>query len=370
MPEYPHDFSQLLHQLRTNELALSERVIGTMISVGCNGSYYFDWIHANLGAPTKHLGLEFYLPKPVALPQNVEWIQNTAGNMSAVDDQCADLVFAGQTVEHLWADEFSGFILESARVLKSGGRLIIDSPNEEITEALVWNHPEHTIELRPADIIALLNHAGFDIVKSIGHWLCRDPSNQELIALRPDDADANWTVERRISLGRSDPSRCFSWWIEARRSERLPNASAVWRGVAEMWQTYYRRRVRRMMQSQSTERFLRSGRQWAIGPAGWNGALVFGPRCPLRPGQYLICFRTDPYNFGVSPGHVEVFESDLDQGLGKILATRPLPVASADGVITLEITLGETKFGLEFRLWFNCVYPLSAEVGVDIFRSQ
>jgi hypothetical protein len=65
----------------------------------------------------RHVGVEAYESMPDDLPAYVEWIVNTADKMSGVENSSVDLVFAGQTTEHLWADELAGFLLESHRVL-------------------------------------------------------------------------------------------------------------------------------------------------------------------------------------------------------------------------------------------------------------
>ena len=152
---------EIIHQLRTEELRRNEGTEGTLVSIGCMGATYFDWIHENLGYPHKHIGLEYYAPRPDILPPNVVWIANTAGNMADVATGSVDLIFGGQVVEHLWADELVNFFHECCRVLKPGGRLMFDTPNERITSHAGWKHPEHTIEFRPDDARTLLDHLGF-----------------------------------------------------------------------------------------------------------------------------------------------------------------------------------------------------------------
>jgi hypothetical protein len=115
---YATDFNSSLHHLRTDELRRTGPENGVVISVGCSDLTYFDWVHQNLGIPRTHIALEFYREKPTGLPATVEWIPNTAGNMRDVPTGCADLLFAGQVVEHLWPEELAGFFFEAARVLK------------------------------------------------------------------------------------------------------------------------------------------------------------------------------------------------------------------------------------------------------------
>lgn len=74
------------------------------MSVGCAGTWYFEWIRDKC-APLHHTGIEFYSPRPADLPHGVDWVVSTAGNMEAVGDHSADLLFSGQNIEHLWPED-------------------------------------------------------------------------------------------------------------------------------------------------------------------------------------------------------------------------------------------------------------------------
>ncbi|WP_457302600.1 methyltransferase domain-containing protein, partial [Phyllobacterium sp. P5_D12] len=141
------DVSYLMHDSRGALLRGMPSGAQRLLSAGCAGKWYFDWIEQTYGRVQEHLGIEYYMPKPEGLADNVTWITNTASDMSGVDDASCDLVFSGQNLEHLWPEEVSGFLLEGARVLKPGGHVVIDSPNRLLTAPLNWSHPEHTIEL-------------------------------------------------------------------------------------------------------------------------------------------------------------------------------------------------------------------------------
>lgn len=144
------DVNHLLHHLRGQALEGLPKRARQFVSVGCAGTWYFEWI-AEKCAPLRHTGIEFYSPKPDDLPESVEWIANTAGDMRALSDGSADVLFSGQNIEHLWPHDIAAFLLESHRVLETGGLLVVDSPNRRITSRLGWSHPEHTIELEPGE---------------------------------------------------------------------------------------------------------------------------------------------------------------------------------------------------------------------------
>ena len=133
----------------------------SVLSVGANGSWYFEWFRQSVGDVTEHIGIEAYLPRPDDLPGYVTWVANTADQMIDVASGSVDLVFAGQTTEHLWAHELVGFLSEAHRVLRAGGRLSLDSPNQHVTQHLLWSHGEHTIELDEQEFSELLELAGF-----------------------------------------------------------------------------------------------------------------------------------------------------------------------------------------------------------------
>jgi SAM-dependent methyltransferase len=179
------DINHTLHDSRSARLRQLPRFSGAMLSAGCAERWYFDWISARTGHHGRHIGIEFYSPQPADLPDNVEWIANTAGDMNAVADATCDVVFSGQNLEHLWPQDVIGFFLESYRVLKQGGLLIVDSPNRLITEPLVWSHPEHTVELTPEEARRLTELSGFEVIVVKGIWLCRDSRTGRMLPFDP-----------------------------------------------------------------------------------------------------------------------------------------------------------------------------------------
>jgi hypothetical protein len=101
------DVNLLLHQFRTAFLRAMPPGARRLLSAGCAGGWYFDWVTQSYGPVEEHLGIEYYVDPPADLPANVTWIRNTVGNMSAVEDRSCDLVFSGQNLEHLWPEELA-----------------------------------------------------------------------------------------------------------------------------------------------------------------------------------------------------------------------------------------------------------------------
>jgi hypothetical protein len=92
------DVNYLLHHSR-GALLRACRPPGAqrLLSAGCAGKWYFDWIEETYGRVPEHLGIEYYMPKPEGLPDNVTWIANTASDMSAVASAAAIWCFPVRT---------------------------------------------------------------------------------------------------------------------------------------------------------------------------------------------------------------------------------------------------------------------------------
>lgn len=239
------DFNHLLHELRTIELRGLPLDGGVLLSAGCAGRWYFDWLEDAVGPIDRHIGVERYSPEPDDLPANATWIAESASAMPGVDDGSVDVVFSGQNLEHLWIDDMVGFFAESHRVLRSGGWLVVDSPNRLAVEALGWVHPEHTIEITADEAIGLFEAAGFDIRSVRGLWSCRSRSGQWL-SLVPEPGDVATILERSVSP--RDPAGDFVWWIDAQRAERGVDRDRLRGRVEQLFATHWTDRVNRNAQ--------------------------------------------------------------------------------------------------------------------------
>jgi len=138
LPAVFTDYLAALHEARTFCLGGMPPGARTVLSVGASGPWYFDWFARAYGHVERHIGVEAFLPCPVELPENVEWLaSDLAGpdGVAAVLSGTVDLVFSGQNIEHLWPEQVVAFLVESNRVLRSEGWLVVDSPNRNLTEA-------------------------------------------------------------------------------------------------------------------------------------------------------------------------------------------------------------------------------------------
>jgi Methyltransferase domain len=211
--------------------------------------------------------------------------------MSDVASASCDLVFSGQNIEHLWPGEAAGFLAESARVLRSGGHLVVDSPNRALTAALNWSHPEHTVELTVEEITQLLNLSGFDVMKCAGLWLCRDPRTGRVLPFDANAPESEWTVTERLIAALDTPGNAFLWWVEARRNDRPPDQSTIADMLANIFREHWPERVQRLIVAQGRSCEPRDDGVWITASAGEAGLVFFGPSMPLRAGCYRCSFQ-------------------------------------------------------------------------------
>lgn len=351
----PIDFNLLLHHSRSALLrAMPATGVNTIISAGCSGNWYFDWIESRYGSVKKHIGIEYYSPQPANLPQNVEWIVNTVSEMSDISDKSCELVFSGQNIEHLWPEEISGFLLEAARVISPGGHLVIDSPNRAVTSQFNWSHPEHIIELTVEEIKKLVTWAGFDVVKVHGIWLCQDPLSNRLLSLEPDTTDLEWSTTERIINALEYPQNSFIWWLEACRSERFPVKEEIELEIKRIFEIAWPERIQRLsigsgMSIQQREH-KGSSEPWIMSKAGQGGILIYGPYMPLQAGNYTItylisCSSDLSKNQIVARCDVMTGESDDP------IALMDVTVADIKEIpeIKLSFQLSKMTFGMQFR---------------------
>lgn len=361
------DFNLMLHDLRGFELARMPRITGTMLSAGCAGAYYFEWIRSTYGPVPKHIGLELFLPEPPELPDYVEWIARSCIDMEGIEDESVELLFSGQNIEHLYGSDVVDFLLESHRVIQPGGWLVVDSPNRLVTQDLLWSMPEHTVEFTPDEIRELMTLAGFDVESIRGQWLCREPSTN------PDNPDAGrlydlWgtpgqplpdrEVVRRIAIAGDHPEHSFSWWAEARRSGRAPDVEGLRRRHTEIYAEQWPARMNRLRSvvgvrdESGPVPVVRAG---AMEP----GFLMYGPYTPFPEGDYVATVklrRTGPTTAG------EIARIDICAGEDSSveLAERSLTAEDLPDGQWVSVDL---PFTADSLLWYGQVRVLSHGMG-------
>lgn len=362
------DVNLLLHALRSIELGRMPRASGTVLSAGCSGTLYFDWLRECYGPIDRHIGLELYLPEPDELPAGVEWLKASVADMTGVPDGSISLAFSGQNFEHLFGDDAVDFLLECHRVLEVGGHLVIDSPNRDVASAATWTQPEHTIEFTPGEGAELVTLAGFDVTAVRGVWLCVDPQTGQPLDLFAEHGQqpAAQDILRRAMLAADNPEGSFIWWLEATRSTRPPDVDALRARHAEIFRLAWAERQQRLSHLVGSVTATSNGRVVSVaqGEAGWA---MFGPYMPLTPSRYEATFtvrRQSP----CAPDAV-VVELDIATGGGVVLAQRAVlgsELPEGEWVpLVVAADVDELVWGGQFRA------HSSGEAAVDIqFRSD
>ncbi|WP_233224469.1 glycosyltransferase [Thiomonas sp. X19] len=95
-------------------------------------------------------------------------------------DESVDLIWSGQSIEHVSPEAGRRMCKSAFRVLRKDGAFCLDTPNRQLTEIHTrgigggFIHPEHCIEYRPEQLKQLLLDAGFVIKQSLG--VCEMPN--------------------------------------------------------------------------------------------------------------------------------------------------------------------------------------------------
>ena len=366
------DYLTALHEARTFCLGDMPAGARTVLSVGASAAWYFDWFARSYADVERHIAVEAFLPRPVELPDNVEWLAaDLAGpdGVASVASGSVDLVFSGQNIEHLWPEQVVALLAESNRVLRPEGWLVVDSPNRNLTEAYRWTMEEHTVELAPAEASRLLALAGFETVTMKGVWLCR--RDGVLLDLQPPGsvAGAPEVLERMMKAG-ARPEDSFVWWAEARKVGE-PDVAGLTRAVRTVFADHSGERVGRMRSNEGTPCSLADGRAGVKLEKGSSGYLFFGPYVPLRAGSYELAAElewADCHDQDHPVGVLEVVARDGPLGEVPILPEGP----AGRTVVRYTLDLDALHFGVEARLRSTgtavLFAPLSLSIAPDPYR--
>jgi SAM-dependent methyltransferase len=90
-------------------------------------------------------------------------------DLSDYPDNSVDLVYSGQSIEHVTTQAAESVLSEVGRVLRPGGYLGLDTPNARVTRLQQdeFIDPDHEYEYTDAELRTKLGAAGFDVV---GAW--------------------------------------------------------------------------------------------------------------------------------------------------------------------------------------------------------
>jgi SAM-dependent methyltransferase len=363
------DFSTRLHELRSAELQRLPRDARTVLHGGAAGGWYFHWFEDNYpGVVQRHIGVEAFLERPTDLPRNVEWLQRTLGDMGPVPTGSVDLVFGGQVIEHLWADDVADFLIESHRVLQPGGIIALDSPNRRVTEAIGWRHPQHTVEFSVDEIVLLIALAGFELEELRGVLLSYDRARHAFLAL--EDKRMPWEERSRLAADR--PEDGFVWWLVARRADVEPNKERLRELTHELADAFRARRMQQLSSPLPVQRA--TGRvPFVSSPPDYAGPLLHGPDFPLDAGNWRASFAlrlADTYaETGLPVAWVEVAsDSGTVEHTRREVLARDLDLGGAWTTISVDFSLAEMVMGIELAAFTHGHALVGAQMVVDLRR--
>lgn len=95
-------------------------------------------------------------------------------SLSMLETSSYDLVWSGQSIEHVPVDKAELMCRQIRRLLKPNGRFCLDTPNGAIssihaaTAGLKYVHPEHCYEANVMEMRTILENAGWHIDRSVG----------------------------------------------------------------------------------------------------------------------------------------------------------------------------------------------------------
>ncbi|MHB1316297.1 MAG: class I SAM-dependent methyltransferase [Minisyncoccota bacterium] len=103
--------------------------------------------------------------------EGVRFIQSVATDLSGVNTQSVDVVFASNLLEHLTDNELDLCMKEVKRVLKSGGLFISMQPNYRYSYKTYYDDPTHKKVFSDTALESFLISYQFEIVKKMPKFL-------------------------------------------------------------------------------------------------------------------------------------------------------------------------------------------------------
>jgi SAM-dependent methyltransferase len=100
----------------------------------------------------------------------VRYSYHSMVDLSDYPDGSVDLVYSGQSIEHVPQDVADTVLSEVRRVLAPGGHLALDTPNARVTrlQQAAFIDPDHEYEYTHEELSEKLLRAGFEIIESRG----------------------------------------------------------------------------------------------------------------------------------------------------------------------------------------------------------
>ena len=147
------------------------RDVGAMVALGY--PYPFEELTIiDLPSDDRH---EIYRssdrPNRVETPLGpVTYRYHSMTDLSGFADSSVDLVYSGQSIEHVTPAEGALVLKDAYRLLRPGGYVAIDTPNGTVTRLMQEDliDPDHKVEYSWPELRELIEGAGFEVVSESG----------------------------------------------------------------------------------------------------------------------------------------------------------------------------------------------------------
>ena len=139
----------------------------------------------------------------------IHYIYQSMADPLPIEDESIDLVWSGESIEHITESEVDVVCQEIRRILKPGGWFCLDTPNASLTriqspDALI--HPEHKKEYYLHELVAKLEQHSFAVVETRG--MCPMPKSLQSGTYSHKELTSN------ICLSDA-PEECYMFFIKA-----------------------------------------------------------------------------------------------------------------------------------------------------------
>ena len=103
----------------------------------------------------------------------IRYEYRSMADLSFADDRSVDLVYSGQSIEHVTEADGDLVLQEASRILKPGGYLAIDTPNGRVCrmQQSSFIDPDHKVEYTLKQLRSKVEDAGFTVLTERGlNW--------------------------------------------------------------------------------------------------------------------------------------------------------------------------------------------------------
>ncbi|MEG3841891.1 methyltransferase domain-containing protein [Microcoleus sp. herbarium14] len=101
----------------------------------------------------------------------IEYVYGSMADLTCFQENYFDLIWSGESIEHVTVEEAEKVLSEAHKLLKPGGILALDTPNRRATKVHCpdsYIHPEHKIEYYCEDLCNLIEKHNFKILQTKG----------------------------------------------------------------------------------------------------------------------------------------------------------------------------------------------------------